>query len=153
MHRLLVISCSQKKLSHPRLLPAIERYDGPAFRVLRKYLRESSDPFLTVLILSAKHGLIESDRKISSYDCRLSKTTATKLQPQVVERARLALQSSNLEAVGVCAGKDYTIALAGLSSLIPKGVRLDLLAGGLGPRLTELRSWLRRSTTSTRFGT
>jgi hypothetical protein len=39
--QLLVLSCSQRKLPNPEPLPALERYDGPAFRVLRKFLRES----------------------------------------------------------------------------------------------------------------
>lgn len=38
--RLLILSCSQRKRSTSNLLPAIERYDGPAFQVLRKFLRE-----------------------------------------------------------------------------------------------------------------
>jgi len=38
--RLLILSCSQRKRPDPSLLPAIERYNGPPFQVLRRYLRE-----------------------------------------------------------------------------------------------------------------
>ena len=61
--RLLILSCSQRKAPAKGRLPAIDRYDGPAFRVLRKYLREGPAEVPTVLILSAKYGLIESERE------------------------------------------------------------------------------------------
>ena len=38
-HRLLILSCSQRKRPDRVLLPALERYDGPVFRMLRKFLR------------------------------------------------------------------------------------------------------------------
>ena len=38
--RLLIISCSRRKNPASKKLPAIERYDGPIFQVLRKFLRE-----------------------------------------------------------------------------------------------------------------
>ena len=35
---LLIISCSQRKNNGQRLVPAIELYDGPGYRVLRNRL-------------------------------------------------------------------------------------------------------------------
>jgi hypothetical protein len=37
---MLILACSRRKRPDEGLLPAIERYDGPAFRVLRRFLRE-----------------------------------------------------------------------------------------------------------------
>ena len=58
--RLLILSCSQRKHTSLDPLPAIERYDGPLFKVLRRFLRESSHQArdLDVFILSAAYGLI-----------------------------------------------------------------------------------------------
>jgi hypothetical protein len=39
--RMLILACSRRKRPDEGLLPAIERYDGPAFRVLRRFLRKS----------------------------------------------------------------------------------------------------------------
>jgi hypothetical protein len=142
--RLLILSCSQRKITVTGRVPAIDRYDGPAFRVLRKYLRESPPHAPTVLILSARYGLIPSARKIPWYDQRLSKAAAGKLRPRVLRVARRALGSRPWTAVGVCAGKEYQAVLAGLPDLAPAGVRVDLLAGGLGKRLAALRAWLRQ---------
>jgi exonuclease SbcC len=38
--RLLILSCSRKKKTTSQLLPALERYDGPSFRVARKFIDE-----------------------------------------------------------------------------------------------------------------
>jgi hypothetical protein len=148
MLRLLVLSCSQRKILANRPVPAIDRYDGPAFRVLRKYRREVHDPGLTVLILSAKHGLIGAERPIAYYDCRITQAAASAMRPSVLRRARRVLGSRQWEAIGLCAGKEYQFALEGLSCLVPEGVRFDVIRGGLGHRLTGLRDWLRGSVTA-----
>lgn len=143
MPRLLVIACSQRKNPAEGLVPAIARYDGPAFRVLRKYLREEARNAPCILVLSAKYGLIASDREIPDYDCRLSVVTAMNLRPQVLETARHILQSQRPGAVGICVGKDYRVALAGFAEVVSQGVQVEFIEGGQGSRLTALRRWLR----------
>jgi hypothetical protein len=138
------LACSRRKVPAKGYLPAIDRYDGPAFRVVRKYLRETPDGSLAVLVLSAKYGLIESERSIPWYDLHLSAASAARLQPQVLEAAKRVLRSHHWQAVGLCAGKEYRSVLGGLAELLPAGARLDLLAGGLGKRLAALRDWLRQ---------
>ena len=145
MERLLILSCSQQKVAARGRLPAIDRYDGPAFRVLRKYLRTGPIQAPTVLIVSAKFGLIESERKIPWYDQCLSIALAAKLRPRILEVAERVLQSRQWQVVGLCAGKEYQSALDGVTAFIPAGIQLDLLAGGLGKRLSALRAWLRQS--------
>jgi hypothetical protein len=148
MLRLLVLSCSQRKTLTKGPVPAINRYDGPAFRVLRKYRREIHDPFLTVVVLSAKHGLIGAERSIAYYDSRITRAAASAMRPSVLREARRVLGSKQWEAIGLCASKEYLFAVEGLSCLVPQGVRFDLIRGGLGPRLTGLRDWLRESMTA-----
>jgi queuine/archaeosine tRNA-ribosyltransferase len=59
---------TQRKRPEQGLLPAIERYDGVHFRVLRKAKREGYWPRnLEVLIVSAKYGLLELDPKAIPY--------------------------------------------------------------------------------------
>lgn len=52
--RLLILSCSRRKRSDRGLLPALERYDGPTYRVMNKFLRvnPSGTQSLDVYILS-----------------------------------------------------------------------------------------------------
>ena len=143
--RLLILACSQRKRPDPRPLPAIERYDGPAFRVLRKYLREGPGEAPTVLILSARYGLIESDRRIPAYDCRMSAAQAKALRPRVLATARQVFTSRRWREVGVCGGKHYRSALDGSLPVLAHGSRVVFIDGGQGARLTRLHAWLRRS--------
>jgi hypothetical protein len=45
------------------MLPAVERYDGPAFRTFRKW--RSAYGRIELIVLSAKHGFIPGDLLIS----------------------------------------------------------------------------------------
>lgn len=143
MRRLLIVACSQRKNPAAGQIPAIDRYDGPVFRVIRKYLREETDDVPHVLILSAKYGIIAADLEIPDYDCRLSPALATRLRFRVLAVVDRFLKSEPWHEVGICAGRDYRVALDGLDGLVPSGVRVEFIAGGQGPRLTALRRWLR----------
>lgn len=142
MHRLLVLACSQRKSAAGGRVPAIDRYDGPAFRVLRKFLRESRDDSLSVLILSAKHGLIDAAEPIQGYDLRMTPRRGSELRPQVYGALGRAIRKRQWRAIAVCAGKDYSAALGDMASVAPAGVPVEVLKGGLGRRLTHLREWL-----------
>jgi cytoplasmic iron level regulating protein YaaA (DUF328/UPF0246 family) len=84
MNRLLIVACSARKKRLPELAPAIERYDGPLFRVLRKFLRENLYQAPEILILSAKFGLIGPSELIPEYDCRLTADGAKQLRTTVL---------------------------------------------------------------------
>src|SRR5262249_33082605 len=43
----------------------------------------------------------------------------------------------------VCLGKAYLPALEGFTQYLPAGAQVEVLRGGQGPRLTNLRRWLR----------
>jgi hypothetical protein len=143
MRRLLIIACSQRKSPAPAPLAAIERYDGPAFRVLRKGIAVAPQDAPTVLILSAKFGLIAASTKIPDYDCRMSSALARQLRPVVLETARRTLESRPWQAIAICVGKHYRATLDGLVQFVPESAELSYIEGGLGRRLTNLRAWLR----------
>ena len=142
MSRLLIIACSQRKSKAKGLVRAIDRYDGPAFLVLRKYLRDIEAEPLEIVILSAKFGLIASDEEIPNYDCRLTRNAATKLQPKIREALRSVLNRKLWKTVGICAGADYRIALGKITDLVAASVPLKFVEGGQGSRLRALRNWL-----------
>ncbi|WP_373537310.1 DUF6884 domain-containing protein [Microcoleus sp.] len=72
LRHLLILACSQRKRSDTDSLPAIERYDGPTFRLLRRFLRKQPSAPLEIYILSAKFGLIPSDYPIPDYDQKMA---------------------------------------------------------------------------------
>lgn len=144
MNRLLIVACSHRKKPAKGHLPAIERYDGPAFRVLRKFLRERRAPMPRILILSAKYGLIDAGTPIRNYDLRMTKSTAEALRPVVLKSLRKVVRADSIRSVGVCVGKDYREALGGLEDHFSKRTKVEVIGGGLGRRLTRLRDWLDR---------
>jgi hypothetical protein len=81
--RLLILSCSATKRLDAHSLPAVERYDGPAYRLTRKYVREcpAQRQCLDILIVSAEFGLLTGDALIPLYDRRMDAQRASALRP------------------------------------------------------------------------
>lgn len=79
--RLLIIACTATKRRDVRLLPAIDRYCGPSFRVLRRWLSDHPEAAarLDVCILSAEFGLVPANQPIPDYDRRMTAARACEL--------------------------------------------------------------------------
>jgi hypothetical protein len=129
--RLLVLACSSRKTTGPAGRMAIDLYDGPRFQLLRRYLRETSDPNLTVAVLSARHGLIAASAQVDRYNRKMTAVRARVLRPQVLSALRRMVSSA------------YAEALIGWEKLL-NGRRFVTARGGQGARLGQLRRWLYR---------
>lgn len=140
--RMLILACSRRKRPDGGPLPAIERYDGPAFRVLRRFLRERPAEAPNVLILSAEHGLISHDLPIAAYDREMTPARASELHPLVLaELDRIFATQAPRETL-IFAGRHYLTALgANDASSIPL-FNARVCAGALGRKLAELHDWL-----------
>src|SRR5688572_1934080 len=99
MKRLLILSCSQRKHPSRRPMPAVARYDGAAFQVLKKYLRTTHDPSLRVFILSAKYGVIDGDAPIADYDQKMTPERADALKTPSQSIARNAVRRGRYSEV------------------------------------------------------
>src|SRR3989440_5104424 len=95
MNRLLVLSCSQSKIPKCARLPAIQRYNGPVFRLLRRYLENASEE-LDIYILSAEFGLIRHTRLIPFYDRPMTKRRACELRTKVSDQAQRLFAAGSL---------------------------------------------------------
>jgi len=137
----LVMACSARKRHDPGLLPAIDRYAGPAFLVLRKWQREQPDAAagLTVLILSAEFGLIEAAAPIPHYDRRM--TAARALELSVTVEADLAARRMS-GPICVHVGADYRRALSDWLQSATRAGTLTQTHGGQGEQLVQLKLWL-----------
>ena len=142
--RLLILSCSRRKHSSPSLLPALERYDGPAFRVINKFMRVRpfEAQFLDVYILSAKFGLIPSSQLIPNYDRRVTRQQVKKLQTPTLTAFKQILTDRQYDELFISMGKDYLQILGGYESLIPDNLKVIISTGVMGRRQAELRNWL-----------
>ncbi|MEG5035025.1 DUF6884 domain-containing protein [Microcoleus sp. AT3-D2] len=142
MRHLLILACSQRKRSDADSLPAIERYDGPTFRLLRRFLRKQPSAPLEIYILSAKFGLIPSDYLIPNYDQRMTKMRSRQLQPEVIAKLKHILNAKPYQQLCICLGRDYFLALDKYDMLIKSGLIVRVATGSLGKKLSSLHDWL-----------
>jgi len=138
--RLVVLSCSATKLNVDGELPAINLYDGPAFRIVRSYLRTNRWPSpLSLAVLSAKYGLIGGLSHISTYDERMTKERADALSNEVQATFRRILPGH--ERVDVIMGKDYVRSL-NANSRDHSGITINFADGPIGLKLHYLSNVL-----------
>ena len=118
--RLLILSCSQCKNPAPDVMPALERYDGPAFRVARKFFRHTPNQIvdLDIYVLSAEFGLIPSSLAIPHYNRRLTPQRADELREQI-QTATQHLTQAAYTTCFIYAGKSYLNALISFQQLAP----------------------------------
>lgn len=145
--RLLILGCSKAKTTHDGLIPAIDRYDGPAFRVLRRYLRERPDPALAVYVLSAEFGLIAADAPIPHYERLMTPARARELSRQVLDTLMHLLNDSDAllddpKHILFVLGKNYRDALNDYIGTTSDCLLARCVAGRPGQRLAQLKSWL-----------
>ena len=140
--RLLLISCSNRKRTGYKLMPAIDRYDGPAFYVLRRYLHETDDRHLRVYILSAEFGIINVRKLIPNYDRLMTRSRARELREQTTRSLRSILQKTRCTELFICAGSVYEEAID--IPYLKQTISVKVAARGQGPKLSSLHSWLRQ---------
>ena len=140
MKRLLIQACSGRKAATTKPLPAFELYDGAAFRVIKKFLREnpSRQNSLKILILSAEYGLICAADKIAAYERRMDVNRASELQKQISRCWETEVAGASFESVFVNVGRDYLPALR----LIDFPAASIFASGGIGIRNRQLKLWL-----------
>ena len=145
--RLLILSCSQRKHASHKPLPAIDRYNGPLFFVLRRFLRECplQVKLLDVYILSAKYGLIPADFPTALYDRRMTLSRAAKLESQVTTVFSDIIRT-DYSSICFVLGKTYLEAFEGTQDLVPIHMESIFAYGPIGKKQVQLKKWLWKST-------
>lgn len=158
MPRLLILACGATKRLDPEPVPAVERYTGPNYTTLQKFLREHPEQRdqLSVLIISAKFGLIRGSTLIPHYDQRMDARRARELHVQLVcdfNAFLAAHQHQPFTSTFINLGADYREALApGYQSaqhiglLWPNHSALGTVSEahgrGIGVMRGQMRQWL-----------
>ena len=142
--RLLLLSCSQSKCDVSGLIPALERYNGPPFRLLRKYLASSSldKPAPDIYIVSAKFGLISATQLIPNYDQRMTKQRACQINLSLLDQLQKLPYRNSYREIFINVGSDYRLALDGHTRFIASEAKVIDSTGSSGRRLTNLHDWL-----------
>jgi cytoplasmic iron level regulating protein YaaA (DUF328/UPF0246 family) len=150
MPRLLILACSARKRLDRSALPAIERYDGVNFRVLKKLQREHAFPHdLDVLILSAKYGLLRPETPIEAYNLKMTEARAAELCARVSCDLDRHLREKKYDSIFVNLGKTYLNALA-LSRKL-KQCKVQYATGGIGSKMKQMKEWILRYETTYTF--
>jgi hypothetical protein len=146
MRSLLIIACSKRKARGMRVATAWDLYDGVVYRMLKKRLgpRNNWPPWLDVLIVSARYGVIPPGKRICTYDQTMPKNGeperwAGKLHRMIARQA--------YDFVHVNLGRRYLTAVGNVAGLFPKA-EVAFAAGGIGRRVAATAAWV-----SARFST
>lgn len=140
--RIVIISCSNRKKSFPQAYPAIEVYDGPYYKTIRKLQREGKFPKdVKVLIISAKYGLLSLEDPIEMYDEKISKKRAMELKSTVSAKL-INEMSGQCEELVINLGTDYLPALEGIENLIPNNCQVKYFTGTIIERRQKLKEYL-----------
>ena len=141
--RLLILSCSQRKHASHKPLPAIDRYNGPLFFVLRRFLRECpcQAKLLDVYILSAKYGLIPADFPTALYDRKMTPARAVELYSQV-NIAFSDILCDNYTSICFALGKTYLKVFEGTQDLVLIHTESIFAYGPIGKKQAQLKKWL-----------
>lgn len=149
MGRLLLLSCGKRKRADLDLLPALERYDGPLFRVVRRFCATHPLSQPDIYILSAKFGLISANQPIPNYDQRLTPERASELRPAVQETLAQILTQHSYADLYYALGRDYAQSLDGFvfpssaqASAQTNDIHITIASGSQGRRLAHLHDWL-----------
>ncbi len=136
LKKLLILSCSNKKRNISGAA-ALEVYDGPSYKILRKTRRNDLD----ILILSAKYGLIGSETPISIYNQKMTRNIARETRGRITNQLSEFLASRNYGEIYVELGKTYMNAIDfGSHKLVGQNFIFD--SGTIGVRLHNLKMWL-----------
>jgi len=133
---LLILPCSKRKRD-VKTAKAIDLYDGPFYRTLRKH----RPPNLDILIVSAKYGLIRVDDVISPYDQRMTEDRAKELSKTVNSEIKRMIRSHSYEGIMVNLGAIYMAVLNDMKYELDQP-NVTYAHGMIGERTSQLRSWL-----------
>ena len=142
--RCLLVNCSKAKRQDVRPLPALERYDGMHFRILRRFLKNypNAAQDLEIFILSAEFGLITATRLLPLYDRRMTPQRASVLRPQVCVELQSHLQRGNYAELFVSLTTNYRAALPTLEEVVPSGILILQARGAQGIKAAQFKRWL-----------
>ena len=143
-NRLLIVSCGATKCPDEEPLPAIERYNGPFYTTLRKFLAEhpAERGRLSIMVLSAEYGLINGYRLIPDYDHLMTPERAVWLHPQVSRRLATLLQHQRFTSTFINLGRTYMGAFTIEPMLVPLLGDITEATGGIGQKRGQMRRWL-----------
>lgn len=150
MSHLLLLGCSKRKrggLLPGSALRALELYDGPNFRVVRRFrtLRPSEQKGMQIFIVSARWGLISADTHLKPYDLplrELEQAQLQRLEEQVSKTWTRILEQEKHASIFIGLSREYAQLLGGWQKLVTPSTPLYIAPGPQGHGAAALKEWL-----------
>lgn len=141
---LLIISCSSRKISG-KAQPALQIYDGPLYRALRKRVAYMDAAQVQIFIVSAKYGFISAGTVIESYEQEITTERAIQLNMDVLDSLQRVLNNGNYTNIFVNLGSAYSPVIRGIEGILPPSVTIEYASGGIGERTSQTIKWFERA--------
>ena len=144
--RLLVLGPSFRRNRSSEVLPAIQRYDGLFYRVARKYLKDTKN--VDVVVMVDDLTLVDSATPLPYSEPKGKEWGKQKFSNKIVEKAKVKnsgfldekLRNKKYSEVFISMGKQYAEALPDVSQFGTKVIFPS--TGGPGPKAQALKEWL-----------
>ena len=140
--RLLILSCSSRKQKASAPLRAWDLYDGVAYRVLKRSIRDGLfRPETDIIIISALYGVLTPDSVVNWYDLKMTREIAVRQASDNTRKLSDMLSDRSYAEVFLAVGKTYAAALEPTEEWMPRGAELIRARGGIGMMLSQLKAW------------
>lgn len=144
MTRLILLSASRRRSNNPKTIPAIERYQGVYFRVLKKYLREGRLRNTDILIVSEKFGVLRPEDKVpyhKPFEGKLGKEEVQKARQANLTKLAEIFSKKRYSEIFVVCGREFQKLIEGFQNLTNTKV-VFCEGAGLGPKAQNLKEWI-----------
>ena len=148
MAKLLILGPSYRRNPSPEPLPAIERYDGQFYRIVRKYMDELREKDVDVIIITEDLDVVTPEMKLPYKPPTGDQWKV--FQPSVKDSEKVRkLQEQILEVVKSKRYDEIFIALNRyyrqlLPDLTPYANKVIAYSKGFGKKMRYLKEWLTR---------
>ena len=151
MKRLIIVSASLRRLEEPsNPIPALDRFDGVYFRIIKKYKREGKLQDTDCVIVSKKFGIIDQNERVPYYKpdhidkfgyLNMNESQIKKLREENLARLKEIFAKSKYSEIFVNVGKHFMELIKGFEKLT--SAKIIYASGrGLGPKAQHMKKWI-----------
>ncbi len=141
-NRLLLISCSKKKNELEMPSFALDVYDGPYYKTLKKLRRENKFPKdMHTLVLSAKYGLLDLYDMIQTYDQVMTPKRAEELTEDINKDLHDFLKNHAMNEIYISMGKNYEKTI----DIFLNDGNVRKAEGAIGKKLQKTKFWMNQN--------
>ena len=147
MKKAIIVSASTRIKKDPiEPIPALDRYDGIFFRVIKKYLREGRLENTDIIIVSEQLGVLLQNERIPYHKPIPGKWGPIVNKGKIEEKrrkniARLNEILKNYSTIYVNMGKGYLRLIDGFDDLTEAKI-VYATGKGIGPKALHMKKWI-----------